>query len=188
MTCPINFLHFFHILQHYCSDLPGVAGRNNVFMCSSYMGLVLLFYYDSTAAAMTHISICGSSVDICIRWAQQTSKATPAGVTQLAKCKHGQYSRMPGEPQHTHRWHYEDTPGPPVLTQLRAYPLRPLTGNNTAPAAAPAKRKSLHLDSLKSFFSKNSKSICRGRFRQFFKCFSTVSSSRDRGHVLKNAQ
>ena len=93
MTCPINFLHFFHILQHYCTDLPG---RNNVSMCSSYMGLVLLFYYDSTA--MTHISICGSSVDICIRWAQQTSKATPAGVTQLAKCKHGQYSRMPGEP------------------------------------------------------------------------------------------
>ena len=43
MTCPINFLHFFHILQHYCSDLPGVAGRNNVFMCSSYMGLVLLY-------------------------------------------------------------------------------------------------------------------------------------------------
>ena len=43
MTCPINFLHFFHILQHCCCDLPGVAGRNNVSMCSSYMGLVLLY-------------------------------------------------------------------------------------------------------------------------------------------------
>ena len=74
-------------------------------------------------------------------------KATPAGVTQLAKCKHG-YSR-PGEPQH--RWHR--TPlGPPFWHSYVPTRWGPLTGNNTAPAAtAPAKRKSLHLDSLKSF-------------------------------------
>ena len=120
------------------------------------MGLVLLFYYDSTTAAMTHISICGSSVDICIRWAQQTSKATPAGVTQLAKCKHG-YNR-PGEPAPRLHTPVAGHPWAPRFDIVRAYPLRPLTGNNTAPAAAPAKRKSLHLDSLKLLAS--SKSIC----------------------------
>ena len=39
-------------------------------------------------------------------------------------------------------------PWAPRFDIVRAYPLRPLAGNYTVPAA-PAKRKSLHLDSLK---------------------------------------
>ena len=83
-------------------------------------------------------------------------EATPAGVTQLAKCKHG-YSR-PGEPAPRLHTPVAGHPWAPRFDIVRAYPLRPLTGNNTAPAAAPAKRKSLHLDSLKLLAS--SKSIC----------------------------
>ena len=158
-------MHFFHILQHYCTDLPGVAGRNNVSMCSSYMGLVLLFYYDSTA--MTHISICGSSVDICIRWAQQTSKATPAGVTQLAKCKHG-YSR-PGEPAPRLHTPVAGHPWAPRFDIATCLPAEAPNWEQHGTSGCPCQAKITPFrDSLKSFFSKNSKSICRGRFRQSF--------------------